>query len=64
MGFKPHDINWMEYQEHGKSSSNQLLTIWGLQDRTVQELFLLLKKMNHTEAMVVLKNFGKSEKVC
>ncbi|XP_069672063.1 pelle-like serine/threonine-protein kinase pik-1 [Periplaneta americana] len=41
----------------GNSPSDELLTIWGHQNHTVLELFVLLSEMQHYQAMLVLKPF-------
>jgi hypothetical protein len=43
----------------GNSPSDELLTLWGQQNHTVLELFVLLSEMQHYQAMLVLKPFGK-----
>jgi interleukin-1 receptor-associated kinase 1 len=43
----------------GNSPSDELLTLWGHQNHTVLELFVLLSEMQHYQAMLVLKPFGK-----
>lgn len=42
----------------GNSPSDELLTLWGHQNHTVLELFVLLSEMQHYQAMLVLKPFG------
>ena len=46
----------------GKSPAEALLTKWGYQNHTILELFVLLLKMHHYQAMNILKPFGKSLK--
>lgn len=41
----------------GNSPSDELLTLWGHQNHTVLELFVLLSEMQHYQAMLVLKPF-------
>nr|BBG28461.1 adaptor protein Pelle/IRAK [Gryllus bimaculatus] len=41
--------------QRGKSPTSQLLTMWGQQNHTVLQLFVLLSKMHHYQAMTVLK---------
>jgi interleukin-1 receptor-associated kinase 1 len=43
----------------GNSPSDELLTLWGHQNHTVLELFVLLSEMQHYQAMLVLKPFGE-----
>jgi interleukin-1 receptor-associated kinase 1 len=43
----------------GNSPTDELLTLWGHKNHTVLELFVLLSEMQHYQAMVVLKPFGK-----
>lgn len=45
----------------GNSPSDELLTLWGHQNHTVLELFVLLSEMQHYQAMLVLKPFGESD---
>ncbi|KAJ8948706.1 hypothetical protein NQ318_017874 [Aromia moschata] len=40
----------------GNSPTNELLTIWGHQNHTVLELFILLSRMKHYQAMTALKH--------
>lgn len=40
------------------SSTDELLTIWGQQNHTILELFIILNKMQHYQAMTILKPFG------
>ncbi|KAJ8929909.1 hypothetical protein NQ314_017374 [Rhamnusium bicolor] len=40
----------------GNSPSSELLTIWGHQNHTVLELFILLSRMEHYQAMTVIKH--------
>ncbi|KAJ8985110.1 hypothetical protein NQ317_012760 [Molorchus minor] len=40
----------------GKSPTNELFTIWGHQNHTVLELFILLNRMNLYQAMTVIKH--------
>lgn len=44
----------------GVSPTHELLTKWGHQNHTVSELFVFLSRMQHYQAMLVLKQFGKS----
>lgn len=44
--------------QRGNSPSDDLLTLWGHQNHTVLELFVLLSEMQHYQAMLVLKPFG------
>uniref|UniRef100_T1HNR1 non-specific serine/threonine protein kinase n=3 Tax=Rhodnius TaxID=13248 RepID=T1HNR1_RHOPR len=39
----------------GQSPSDELLSLWGTQNHTVLQLFVLLSKMHHYQAMMVLK---------
>ncbi|XP_034237417.1 serine/threonine-protein kinase RIPK-like [Thrips palmi] len=58
MKFKTFDIQCIESCERrGQSPSNELLTKWGSQNHTVQELFVLLSRMRHFHAMTILKPF-------
>lgn len=41
----------------GNSPTGELLTIWGHQNHTVLELFVLLYHMKHYQAMTVIKKF-------
>lgn len=41
----------------GKSPTDELLTMWGHQNHTVLELFVLLSKMQHYQSMLTLKPF-------
>ncbi|KAK9507942.1 hypothetical protein O3M35_007698 [Rhynocoris fuscipes] len=40
----------------GNSPSDELLSMWGTQNHTVLQLFILLSKMQHYQAMMVLKS--------
>ncbi|KAJ8873288.1 hypothetical protein PR048_026922 [Dryococelus australis] len=42
----------------GRSPTDALLWIWSQQNHTVVELFVLLSRMQHYQAMLVLKPFG------
>nr|CAD7461533.1 unnamed protein product [Timema tahoe] len=44
----------------GNSPTDELLTLWGHQNHTVEELFVLLSQMQHYQAMIVLKTFVSS----
>lgn len=58
MKFRTFDIQCMERAERrGQSPSDELLTKWGSQNHTVQELFVLLSRMHHFHAMTILKPF-------
>ncbi|CAI6360567.1 unnamed protein product [Macrosiphum euphorbiae] len=39
------------------SSTDELLTLWGEQNHTILELFSILNKMQHYQAMIILKPF-------
>lgn len=41
----------------GNSPTEELLTMWGQQNHTVEELFILLHQMKHYQAMSVIKDF-------
>lgn len=61
MKFRTFDIQCMERSERrGQSPSDELLTKWGSQNHTVQELFVLLSRMHHFHAMTILKPFGNA----
>lgn len=40
------------------SPTDELLTLWGEQNHTIIELFYILYKMQHYQAMTILKQFG------
>lgn len=40
------------------SSTDELLTLWGVQNHTILELFIMLHKMQHYQSMTILKPFG------
>jgi len=40
------------------SSTDELLTLWGEQNHTILELFIILNTMQHYRAMTILKPFG------
>ena len=46
-------------ERRGGSPTDELLTLWGHRNHTVLELFALLSKMQHYQAMLILKDFGK-----
>ncbi|KAK9753170.1 Death domain [Popillia japonica] len=41
----------------GKSPTDELLTLWGQQNHTVFELFILLNRMKHYQGMMIIKQF-------
>ncbi|KAK9753166.1 Protein tyrosine and serine/threonine kinase [Popillia japonica] len=41
----------------GKSPADELLTLWGQQNHTVLELFILLNRMKHYQGMIIIKQF-------
>ncbi|XP_060534696.1 serine/threonine-protein kinase pelle-like [Cylas formicarius] len=45
----------------GNSSSSELLTMWGYQNHTVLELFILLGRMELYSAMLLIKKFVESK---
>lgn len=45
----------------GNSPTDELLTKWGHQNHTILELFVLLSKMQHYQAMLVIKQFVDTE---
>lgn len=45
----------------GNSPTDELLTKWGHQNHTILELFVLLSKMQHYQAMLILKPFVEPE---
>lgn len=45
----------------GNSPTDELLTKWGHQNHTILELFVLLSKMQHYQAMLIIKQFVDSE---
>lgn len=48
-------------ERRGASPTDELLTIWGHKNHTVLELFALLSKMQHYQAMLILKPFVPEE---
>lgn len=56
------ELKWCDLDEYrraercGDSPTNRLLQVWGQQNHTVNELFLLLWQMEHFRAMRVLKS--------
>lgn len=62
LGGKYMGLKWCDLEEFrraercGESPTNRLLQIWGQQNHTVSELFLLLWKMEHFQAMRALKS--------
>ncbi|PSN38883.1 hypothetical protein C0J52_18970, partial [Blattella germanica] len=44
-------------ERRGASPTDELLTLWGHKNHTVLELFALLSKMQHYQAMLILKPF-------
>lgn len=48
--------------QRGGSPSDTLLTKWGCLNHTILELFFILSKMHHYQAMKILKPLGKSLK--
>lgn len=55
MDIPQNEINYMRRQ---KSPTEVLLDTWGQKNHTVQELFVLLSRMEHYRAMRVLKEFS------
>lgn len=45
----------------GRSPTEELLTLWGHQNHTVLELFVLLSRMHHYQAMTKIKKFVDPE---
>lgn len=45
----------------GNSPTDELLTKWGHQNHTILELFVLLSKMQHYQAMLIIKQFVNPE---
>ncbi|GJQ78103.1 pll [Trypoxylus dichotomus] len=41
----------------GRSPTDELLSLWGQQNHTVLELFILLKRMKHYQGMMIIKKF-------
>ncbi|XP_045604643.2 uncharacterized protein [Procambarus clarkii] len=62
LGGKYMGLKWCELEEFrraercGESPTNRLLQVWGQQNHTVTELFWLLWKMDHFQAMRALKS--------
>ncbi|KRT85138.1 hypothetical protein AMK59_1189 [Oryctes borbonicus] len=56
-----YDINtiYLLRQEilRGKSPTDELLALWGQQNHTVLELFILLNRMKHYQGMMIIKKF-------
>lgn len=58
MGYNTLEIQCMEHLERrNKSPTDELLTKWGYQNHTVVELFVLLGRMGHHQAMTILKPY-------
>ncbi|KAK0167119.1 hypothetical protein PV327_004558 [Microctonus hyperodae] len=58
---------WMSYDmmtiqnlRKEKNPTDELLTLWSIHNHTVLELFILLSKMQHYRAMILLKSFVDS----
>lgn len=60
MKFDPFTLNNISRAVYRKASPTEelLLSTWGSQNHTILELFSLLKKMKHYQAMGILKPFG------
>lgn len=58
MGYRACDIQDLRST---KNPTDELLTVWGLHNHTIPELFVLLARMHHYEAMAVLKPFVSSK---
>lgn len=56
MGF---DYTYLQYIRRKDSPTDELLTSWGNQNHSVDDLFVLLSKMQHYRAMSLLKDLGK-----
>uniref|UniRef100_A0A1B0CAN9 non-specific serine/threonine protein kinase n=1 Tax=Lutzomyia longipalpis TaxID=7200 RepID=A0A1B0CAN9_LUTLO len=57
MGYTKTDLQEIKRQmQHGNSPADELLTMWGDQNHTVTELFMLLSKMQQYVAMSVIKD--------
>lgn len=59
MDYRMLDIEDFRRQKSQKSPTEQLLISWGTKNHTVYELFVLLSKMQHHQALIVLKPFSK-----
>jgi interleukin-1 receptor-associated kinase 1 len=57
MGLPLNEINYIKRQR--SSPTEALLDTWGQKNHTVQELFVLLSRMEHYRAMRVLQEFSK-----
>lgn len=53
------DVLTLQYIRKKRSPTDELLNLWGIQNHTVLELFVLLSRMQHYQAMTVLKPLGK-----
>ena len=53
------DVLTLQYIHKKQSPTDELLNLWGIQNHTVLELFVLLSRMQHYQAMTVLKPLGK-----
>jgi interleukin-1 receptor-associated kinase 1 len=56
MGLPLNEINYIKRQR--SSPTEALLDTWGQKNHTVQELFVLLSRMEHYRAMRVLQEFS------
>uniref|UniRef100_A0A7G3AXW8 non-specific serine/threonine protein kinase n=2 Tax=Lutzomyia longipalpis TaxID=7200 RepID=A0A7G3AXW8_LUTLO len=57
MGYTKTDLQEIKRQmQHGNSPADELLTMWGDQNHTVTELFILLSRMQQYVAMSVIKD--------
>lgn len=49
------DVLTLQYIRKKQSPTDELLNLWGIQNHTVLELFVLLSRMQHYQAMTILK---------
>lgn len=49
------DVLTLQYIRKKQSPTDELLSLWGIQNHTVLELFVFLSKMQHYQAMTILK---------
>lgn len=62
MGFNVYDLDRVGKAFLRKESPTEdLLTKWGNNNHTVLDLFIIMYKMQHSQAMKVLQPYGKYE---
>lgn len=56
-----YDMQTIQNLRKEKNPTDQLLTLWSVHNHTILELFILLSRMHHYQAMTILKPFIESK---